>query len=265
MPAACGEDSHGCVHPEDSTRCEGLRCVGTPPGGIERIEAGGGGRSSSQCRQPLCGGRHRSTRLDPGAPQQRPRSSCPQSGRLEPVLPADGADTPRRVQRLKKPAKLWLTIPAVASGLLERLAGDSYISVRSHIAKNRSTAPKFLRRLADDRSSAVRCATATNLNCPADLLERLATDRNNDVRHATAANPACPVDLLTQLATSADISARRGAATNEATPRWLRRRLSKDPDASVRLYLARNPSLSWWLLMRLAADPDDSVRARAVR
>ena len=143
---------------------------------------------------------------------------------------SDSAEDRRRV------ALAEATPPEV----LDSIATDRDLDVRTFVAANRRTAPATLNRIVLDDHPWVRRVLARNRNTPVNALERLAGDSDYLVRLDVARNPSTPPHLLLALAEDFESSVVEAVAGNPSTPMDLLETLAKDQDSRVRAAAARN-------------------------
>jgi len=79
--------------------------------------------------------------------------------------------------------------------VLEQLAQDPDVDVRTGVARNPNTPPPILIHLAQDPSTHVRWGVAGNVNTPPDVLARLAKDPSPWVQYGIEGNPNAPVSV----------------------------------------------------------------------
>ena len=124
--------------------------------------------------------------------------------------------------------------------VLDSIATDRDLDVRSYVAANRRTASATLNRIVLDDHPQVRRMLARNRNTPVNALERLAGDSDYLVRLDVARNPSTPPHLLLALAEDFESSVVEAVAGNPSTPMDLLETLAKDQDSRVRAAAARN-------------------------
>lgn len=88
--------------------------------------------------------------------------------------------------------------------LLERLAGDTHVGVRAHVAANPFTPLEAVDRLVRDPQAVVRVATAGRADLSDDQIEVLVRDRSSNVRWSLALHQGGRVDALRRLAQDDD-------------------------------------------------------------
>ena len=145
--------------------------------------------------------------------------------------------------------------------MLEKLAEDSDVSVRSNVARNANTPLSLLEKLARDSDGSVRNVIAQNADIPLSWLEKLARDSDESVRGGAAQNANTPLSLLEKLAEDSDYWVRGCVARNVNTPPSALEKLAEDSDDDVRRDIARNANTPLPALEKLAEDSNRYARA----
>lgn len=80
--------------------------------------------------------------------------------------------------------------------ILEKLANNSNVIIRSNVAKNKNTSPEILAKLSEDYEWLVRRNVALNPKTPDNILIRLANDKDSLVRNTVKTNENAPKEAI---------------------------------------------------------------------
>jgi hypothetical protein len=168
------------------------------------------------------------------------------------------------------------------NSILEDLASDDHLSVRSAVANNPTTSLRVLRLLSAHPDDTTRARVAsrhlgtpeerialaaatqspgshTDFGLPLTILNALAADPATSVR-AAIAQRFLPSDISVRLANDADAEVAVTIGQSPWSPPSALQAIAKDPRPKVRSSLADNPATPLQLLEQLANDPCEEVR-----
>lgn len=161
----------------------------------------------------------------------------------------------------------WLAARHAATPpeVLQKLAVDPALPVRSATLKNPAVPEAILWASAGAQSVAVRRAVALNSRTPALLLAQLAADRAPEVRQLVARHWATPPETLAALANDPDADVVERVASHRRTPPPALRALAASPHVAVRVRVATHRWLPTDCFEQLVSDPAGGVRGRVAR